>query len=147
MILIRFDEDISYRIPNALAALLPPDEFTLESAATRNERGLKDIDWIAEFKARGGVLLVSGDERMRDRPFEREALSVSGLIAVFPPESRFWNALKLFGQAAFLIRWFPAIIELARRAEPGEHFRLPASFTTDPDRILTLRRLSEGPRP
>jgi hypothetical protein len=147
VILVRFDENISPRIPAALNALVLPLDVRVESATSAGEAGAADLDWIASFSARGGRLLISGDEKMRDRPFERAALDSSGLIAVFPPEGRFWQPLKLFGQAAFLIRWFPTIIELARTAEPGEHFRLPSNFKdVGVEKVAKLARVPVGPQ-
>ncbi|MFO0284777.1 MAG: hypothetical protein ACK51C_00605, partial [Brevundimonas sp.] len=91
MTLIRFDENISRRIPDALRQLHLPDGVTVESAHDANAVGHSDIDWLADFARRGGTCIVSGDERMRDRPAERAALQASGVIAVFPPEGRFWT--------------------------------------------------------
>jgi hypothetical protein len=127
---IRFDENISYRIPDALRKLRLPREIVVESSAEAGDQGMGDVDWITAFAARGGGCVVSGDERMRDRPPERAALESAGLIAIFPPEGRFWMPLGMLGQAAFLIRWFPVIAELALTADPGSHFRLPGAWTT-----------------
>lgn len=142
MTLIRFDENISRRIPDALRQLHLPQDVTVESAHDANAVGHPDIDWLADFARRGGTCIVSGDERMRDRPAERAALQASGVLAVFPPEGRFWTPLRLHGQAAFLIRWFPAITQLAQREPAGDHFRLPMEWSADIDRIRRLPRLN-----
>lgn len=141
MTLIRFDENLSYRIPNALRALSLPRGIAIEDPVEVDEMGLADVDWITAFSARGGRCVVSGDEKMRDRPPERAALESAGLIAVFPPEGRFWIPLKTLGQAAFLIRWFPVIAELACTADPGTHFRLPGAWTT-----ITIGAVNRLPR-
>lgn len=141
MTLIRFDENISRRIPDALRQLRLPDGVEVESAFDANAEGLADVDWLTDFANRDGNCIVSGDERMRDRPAERAALQAAGIVAVFPPEGRFWTPLRLHGQAAFLIRWFPVIVELAQDSPPGEHFRLPMSWTLDRDSVRTLPRL------
>lgn len=142
MTLIRFDENISRRIPDALRQLRLPDEVEVESAFDANAEGQADVDWLVEFANKGGNCIVSGDERMRDRPAERAALQMAGMIAVFPPEGRFWTPLRLYGQAAFLIRWFPVIVDLAQNSEAGEHFRLPTSWTLDRESVRTLPRLN-----
>ncbi|MDO9472315.1 MAG: hypothetical protein Q7J28_04610 [Caulobacter sp.] len=145
MTLIRFDENLSYRIPNALRELRLPPDITIETPAQADEQGLDDVDWITAFAARGGRCVVSGDEKMRDRPPERAALESAGLIAIFPPEGRFWMPLSTLGQAAFLIRWFPVIAELARSAEPGAHFRLPGAWTTiSAETVRRLSRITNG---
>ena len=138
MTLIRFDENISRRIPDALRQLRLPDGVEVESAFDANAEGQADVDWLTEFANRDGNCIVSGDERMRDRPAERAALQAAGIVAVFPPEGRFWTPLRLHGQAAFLIRWFPGIVELAENSQPGEHFRLPMSWTLDIGSVRTL---------
>lgn len=145
MTLIRFDENISYRIPNALRALRLPEGVVVESSAEAGAQGMGDVDWITAFAARGGRCVVSGDEKMRDRPPERAALESAGLVAVFPPEGRFWTALGILGQAAFLIRWFPVVAELARVSEPGSHFRLPGAWTTiSREAVRLLGRITDG---
>lgn len=141
MTLIRFDENISPRIPEALRQLRLPEGVVVESAQEGRDLGEADVDWLERFAARGGRCVVSGDERMRDRPAERAALQGSGLIAVFPPEGRFWTPLRLHGQAAFLIRWFPVVVRLAEDSQPGDHFRLPQSWSADFDTVRPLPRL------
>ena len=141
MTLVRFDENISRRIPDALRQLRLPNGVEVESAFDADAEGQADVDWLTEFADRNGSCIVSGDERMRDRPAERAALQAAGIVAVFPPEGRFWGPLRLYGQAAFLIRWFPVIVELAQQSQPGEHFRLPMSWTLDADAVRTLPRL------
>lgn len=143
MILIRFDENISRRIPEAIKQLRLPDDVTIESAAEMNQSGQADVDWIASFRQRQGRCIVSGDERMRDRPPERAALESAEVVAVFPPEGRFWTPLRLFGQAAFLIRWYPVIERLAREAPAGAHFRLPSAWSAEYDKLQSLPRLAD----
>jgi hypothetical protein len=139
--LIRFDENISRRIPDALRQLRLPEDVEIETAFEARAVGQADVDWLADFALREGSCIVSGDERMRDRPAERAALQAAGIVAVFPPEGRFWTPLRLYGQAAFLIRWFPIIVRLAQDSEPGEHFRLPSSWTLDIESVRKLPRL------
>ncbi|WP_374322371.1 hypothetical protein [Brevundimonas sp.] len=141
MTLIRFDENISRRIPAALRQLRLPEGVEIETVFEANAVGHADVDWLADFAHRHGSCIISGDERMRDRPAERAALQAAGIVAVFPPEGRFWTPLRLYGQAAFLIRWFPIIVQLARDSEAGEHFRLPPSWTLDIASVRKLPRL------
>lgn len=142
--IIRFDENISRRIVEAIRSLGPSPDLILEHPSERAEAGRADVDWISEFAARGGRCVVSGDEKMRNRPPERAALQAAGLVAIFPPESRFWKPLLAYGQAAFLIRWFRVIEEITRNAEPGAHFRLPAIWTNiTPDAVITLKMIGE----
>jgi hypothetical protein len=139
--IIRFDENISRRIPDALRQLRLPEGVEVESAFEVDALGQADVDWLADFARRGGSCVISGDERMRDRPAERAALQDAGVVAVFPPEGRFWTPLRLYGQAAFLIRWFPTIVTLTEEAAVGAHFRLPPSWTVDVGSVRHLPRL------
>lgn len=144
MTLIRFDENISRRIPDALRQLRLPDTIEVESAFDASALGQADVDWLVAFADRGGRCMVSGDERMRDRPAERAALQASGIVAIFPPEGRFWTPPRLYGQAAFLIRWFEVISQIALEAEAGSHYRLPQSWTVDRNSVRTLPRLADN---
>ncbi|MFN7109523.1 MAG: hypothetical protein ACK4MY_14985 [Brevundimonas sp.] len=65
MTLIRFDECINPRIVDALRAIRVPQNFQLETPQELAQRGQPDVNWIEEFAARGGRLVVSGDGNMR----------------------------------------------------------------------------------
>ncbi|MDB5440029.1 MAG: hypothetical protein JWM33_2456 [Caulobacteraceae bacterium] len=143
MTIIRFDECISHRIVDALRALSLPAGVSLESAQHQDEVGVADVDWITTFAARGGAAFVSGDANMRNVPLERAALEASGLIAFFPASKGWFEKLGKYGQAAYLMRWFPQVMDLTKRAEPRTHFRLPASFSADPVSIEVLKPLAE----
>lgn len=142
MTLFRFDENFSYRIPDALRAIGLPPEVTVEHPRERDELGQGDVNWITAFAERGGRCVISGDEKMRDRPPERAALQAAGLVAFFPPEPRIWKAFGRYGQAAYVIRWFPVMVEVARSAEGAAHFRLPGSWTSPlREHLVELRHI------
>lgn len=143
MTLIRFDECISWRIVDALRALSLPREVTLETPQHRGEDGDLDVNWIEDFAQRGGSLFISGDANMRTTHLERAALEASGLVAVFPSSKQWFDGLKKWGQAAYLIAWFPVIVRLAAEAEKGSHWRLPPSFSGEFDSLIPLRPLAE----
>lgn len=143
MILIRFDECISWRTVDALKALKLPVDIELESSNHLQQNGMQDVSWIEDFAARSGKVVVSGDTNMRRVALERAALEAAGLIAIFPGSKKFFDSLGKYGQTAYLIRWFPVIERLAREAPPGSHFRLPASFTGEFESVTELRSLTE----
>lgn len=143
MTLIRFDECISWRIVDALRALSPPRDVTLETPQHRGEDGDLDVNWIENFAHRGGHLFVSGDASMRTTHLERAALEASGLVAVFPSSKQWFDGLRKWGQAAYLIAWFPVIIRLANDVERGSHWRLPPSFSGDFNSLIPMRPLAE----
>jgi hypothetical protein len=141
--LIRFDECISWRIVEALQKLGLPRGVVLETAQHRDENGNADVAWIEDFARRGGNLIVSGDANMRRNQLERAALEASGLIAVFPSSKSYFDELKKWTQAAYLITWFPVIMRLAAEAQRGSHYRLPPTFSGDFESVIPLRPLSE----
>lgn len=142
MTLIRFDECINHRIVDALRAIKPPHRFQLETPNELAQLGHPDVNWIEDFTARGGRLVVSGDGNMRRVQLERAALEASGLVAVFP-HMKWYGNLGRWGQAAFFLAWFPTIMRLAEEAENGAHFRLPTSLTGQFDSIEQLKSLAE----
>jgi PIN like domain len=139
--LIRVDENISWRIVDALTALRLPDGVHLETAHHREEAGILDVDWISDFALRGGRLFISGDASMRAVHLERAALEASGLVAVFPSSKGYFDGLRKWGQAAYLTIWFPSILRLANEAEQGCHFQLPPSLSSDFEAIKRLKSL------
>jgi len=141
--IIRFDECISWRVVDALRALNIAADIELESPRHRDQLGMGDVPWIEDFAARGGRVVVSGDARMRNVALERAALEVAGLIAIFPSSKKYFDGLGRFGQIAYLVRWFPAIEQLARNAPRGTHYRLPPSFSGEADQIEELRSLAD----
>lgn len=145
MTLIRFDENISPRVVAAIRAIGTPAGVDVEHPSELGQLGLADVDWLHDFKSRGGRCIVTGDPKMRANIAERVALQATGLIAVFPPRRGGWYAsLRLQGQAAYMLRWFQTIAEIAATAAPGDHFLLPPTFDVDPAKVERLRPLS-GP--
>jgi len=140
--LIRFDECINPRIVDAMRVIRLPRDILLETPQELDQRGLSDVSWIEDFSGRGGRLIVSGDGNMRRVQLERAALEASGIVAVFP-HMKWYGGLGKWGQAAFFMAWFPAIVRLATEAELGSHFRIPTSFTGDFDSLERLKSLAE----
>lgn len=141
--LIRFDENINWRIVDALEALKPPLGVELETAHHREERGISDVDWIENFAERGGRVFVSGDANMRSVHHERAALEASGLVAIFPSSMKYFGKLGRWGQAAYISMWFPAIIKLGEEAPEGAHYQLPPSLSGDFNSISLMKSLTD----
>jgi hypothetical protein len=139
--LIRFDECLSYRIVDAIRAMGHPPEFDVEHPNDRGQSGMLDVDWIPEFAARGGRCVVSGDPKMRGRIAERAALQAAGFTAIFPPRKGWYDDLRRYGQAAYLLRWFPTIMHVAANEPLGDHFRLPPTFDVEAGKIERLSKL------
>ena len=143
MTLIRFDECINPRIVDAIKAIgFQREDVQLETPQELAQRGLSDVNWIEDFGGRGGRLIVSGDGNMRRVHLERAALEASGVVAVFP-HMKWYSGLGRWGQAAFFMAWFPALVRLAKEAEAGAHFRIPTSLSGDFSSLEPLRSLAD----
>lgn len=142
MTLIRFDECINHRIVDAVRAIRTPPNIQLETPQELAQLGQPDVNWIEDFADRGGRLVVSGDGNMRRVQLERAALEASGIVAVFP-HMKWYGGLGRWGQAAFFLVWFPAIVRLAEEAPNGAHFRIPASLSGQFESIEQLKSLAE----
>src|SRR5271165_4684097 len=61
------------------------------------------------FRSDGGVAMVSGDHNILQKPVNLAAYTASGLVSVWPPTG--WPELKRWGQAGFLLRWWPRAVQ------------------------------------
>jgi len=81
-----------------------------------------DIDWLKALGTEADWIIISGDPRISRNPIEKVAWLESNLTAFFfsPPfqTSGFWK------QAAEMVRWWPAIVEQARKTPVRCGFRL-----------------------
>lgn len=82
-----------------------------------------DVEWIRALGRERDWVIVSGDPRITRHRHEREAWVESGLTAFFLTKG--WMNLKLWDQAWHLVRWWPMLVEQARRIRPGAGFFVP----------------------
>lgn len=125
-----------------MRAIGVPRGFELETPHELAQRGQPDVDWISDFANRNGRLVISGDGNMRRVQLERAALEASGIVAVFP-HMKWYGNLGRWGQAAFFLAWFPAIMRLTEVAERGAHYRIPPSLSGQFDSLEQLKSLAE----
>lgn len=93
------------------------------------------------FADEGGTAIVSGDfSILRNFP-DLVAYTETGLISFFPPPS--FERLNRFGKVAFIVRWWPAIIEQIRLSKPGDRWRLPMKWENP---VHTELQLLQDPR-
>ena len=128
---IKLDANISKRIAAALRSLERDQAIQLGSVAEDYEEGISDPDWMFRFREQGGIAMISGDHNILQDPVNLIAYTESGLISIWPPSG--YPKLKLFGQAAFWIRWWPAIKLRLQQSEAGSRWRIPLSWTASPD--------------
>jgi hypothetical protein len=136
---IRLDENISFRVANALKAFMA-NKTGFEVSCVRDDHGPKtpDPSWLNKFADNDGDAIVSGDPHIIQHWPNLVAYLESGLIAIFPPPE--FLKLSGYGRAAFLIRWWPTIVEKIKMSERGRAWRPPMSWTPD---ITKFRELSD----
>lgn len=97
-----------------------------------------DPDWMTKFSEDGGTAIISGDHNILQHWPNLIAYTESGLISFFPPNE--YEHFKGFARAAFLIRWWPAIVEKIKISKPGDRWRLPMIWqSTDPQKMLAIK--------
>jgi hypothetical protein len=89
--------------------------------------GGPDPNWISIFAKEGGTAIVSGDPNILQHWPNLIAYAESGLISFFPPKA--YHRLSAYGRAAFLLRWWPAIVEKIKLSQRGDRWRLPINWT------------------
>lgn len=135
---IRLDENISYRVARALVAALPERQgYEVTHVIDVHQPSTKDPDWLREFAAQGDTAIISGDFNILRNWPDLVAYTETGLISFFPPPS--FEKLNRFGKAAFLIRWWPAIIEQIKLSKAGDRWRLPMKWEPSHTEMKVLR--------
>jgi hypothetical protein len=131
VIFVRLDENISHKIGLAAELLKIPGQPAFETPTGLNELGLPDEHWMARFGRRGQSrdrrIVVSGDDFTEPERITAEL----NKITVFYTPKMYWRPLGHIGQAAYLLRWLPSIIEIAKSNQAGSQFQLPRSFNID----------------
>lgn len=87
-----------------------------------------DTPWLIKFAAAGGRIVLTGDRDMRRRLDEQAALMDLGLIVFFFPPA--WNHWNMTDKCAFLLKWWPAIIEKAEQSKPRDLWEMKLSWTS-----------------
>ena len=127
-----FDNDISYRIVEALKELVPPDEHELRYLRQEFPMGTKDIDWIPEI-GKLGWILISKDYNQRRRETEHRALRDSNVKALYLRQTG--GQHEIYADAARIIKNWPKIRDWGTKAKPGTLARLDTQ-----DRIVVLTK-------
>lgn len=98
-----------------------------EVSFVQHGKGGADPNWLKAFAEEGGTAIVSGDHNIIQHWPNLIAYTESGLISFFPPKA--YEHLKLYGRAAFFLRWWPAIVEKVKISNEGDRWRLPMQWT------------------
>lgn len=92
---------------------------------------------MGAFADQDGIAIVSGDYDILQHWPNVVAYAESGLIAFFPPPA--FKRLRGYGRAAFLIRWWPTIIEKIKESDKGATWRMPMSWTPNPSSFKEIK--------
>lgn len=130
---IRLDENISYRVADALLAYLANRAGFEVSHCSYANPGAKDPSWLRAFADDDGDVIISGDAQILQHWPDLVAYTESGLISFFPPPA--FGKMKGYSRAAFMLLWWPAVIEKAKLSERGDRWRLPMNWTADHTRM------------
>ncbi len=88
-----------------------------------------DAPWIKRFASAGGEAIISGDQKMRSDPAEREALVQTGMVVFFFDPA--WNNFKFCDKCAMLLHWWPQTLGIAETAPKPSFWRIPATWNAD----------------
>lgn len=134
---IKFDENISTRLVDAIVAL--ETDVSVEIGSVRRDYGggISDPEWMFRFREEGGTAMISGDHNILQKPVNLAAYTASGLISIWPPAG--WPELKRWGQAAIVVRWWPLIKQKIAASQAGDRWRLPMQWTTGIDAFKEIR--------
>jgi hypothetical protein len=134
---IKFDENISTRIVAAIRALESDRKIEIGSVLEDYGQGKADPEWMFRFRDEGGTAMISGDHNILQNPVNLAAYTASALISIWPPSG--FPELKRFGQAAFLVRWWPVIKAKISASPAGSRWRIPLMWTPDIEKFVELR--------
>jgi hypothetical protein len=122
---IRLDECIANRVARAIIEITS-NRPGYEVSFVRHGHGAPDPDWIRSFAAEDGTAIVSGDHDILQHWPNLIAYTESGLISFFPPKA--YQHFGAYSRAAFVLRWWPAIIEKIKVSQKGDRWRIPLQW-------------------
>ena len=101
--------------------------FEVSYVRQDNAPKTEDPSWLRSFADDDGTAIVSGDFNILQHWPNLVAYAESGLVGFFPPPP--FKKMGGYGRAAFLILWWPAIIEKLKDTEAGTTWRIPMQWT------------------
>lgn len=151
MIFILLDEGVSPKIAEAAERIGIPEGVAIDSVNSQGMRGAADEDWMTALSKRGRAADLRVAFSADNFSDPERALAETLKITLFSTPIMYWRPLLRHGQAAYVLRWLPRIIELARAHPAGSQFRLPHSFNTglqlQPLRAITTHKTRRSGRP
>jgi predicted nuclease of predicted toxin-antitoxin system len=118
-----FDNDVSIRIARAIACLSEAEGDTVVHMTDKFTADAKDLTWLPALANEREWIIVTADSQFRRKAGEREVFRKARLTTFILASG--WMKLRLWEQAALLVRWWPKIRDQARLAESGAAFEIP----------------------
>jgi PIN like domain len=118
-----FDNNLPPPIAKALDALTSAEGHSVVHLRDRFPPDVTDVEWLTTRGQEGNWIIVSGDLRIIENRHERAAWLEGKLTAFFLKPG--WMNQPLWIQAWHLIRWWPKIVDQARKVHPGAGFLVP----------------------
>ena len=147
-----FDNCISYRIADALAALEDRDGHTIISLRQKFPEDCPDETWLPQLGREGGWVVISGDRRIYTNP-QRRLVWASARITTFFQEAA-WQSRSFTERqkAAKLLGAWGKIVQAAEESPPGTLLACPSKVTSEGCRkalvsSLTPDRYAQTPSP
>lgn len=117
------DNNIAPSIADALNVLSQKEGVDVVALRQKFDRRTTDAVWLAKLSQEGDWVVLSGDFSITRKPHERLAWQESGLTCFFLQAG--WLHIPFWQQAWKLVKWWPDVIETARRFESGHSFLIP----------------------
>ena len=122
-----FDNDISYRIANALSQLVERHEVI--ALRDKFKPNTPDSEWIP-VAGKKGWIIISRDENQRRRKSEHQALIANGVRVLYVKHTALQD--HLYPDAARIIKNWPKIEQWGLQAKPGTLAKLTTSDKIEP---------------
>ncbi|RCK30233.1 hypothetical protein TH9_19550 [Thalassospira xiamenensis] len=124
-----FDENMPPKLARAIIELSKGDNHQILLIRDEFGAGTSDVSWMTQAHVKYGpdVVAITCDHYIRKRPHEILAFKQNDLRAFILP--KLFNQYKYWDKSAFLVRWWPKIVETAEASATGELFLVPGRQT------------------
>ena len=117
------DNNISPAIANALSSLSQREGVKVVPLREKFPPSVEDRVWLESLGKERNWVILSGDISITRKPHEHLAWQQCGLTAFFLQKG--WMGIRFWDQSWKLVKWWPTIIETAKRFETGHLFSVP----------------------
>lgn len=127
---VLFDENLPGLLAESVQVLARDEPYEVHHVIPWLGKGTSDVNWMKAVGSEGGWIVISNDHHIATRPHEIAAWRQHGVIGFVLPKA--FNQMRFWDKAAFLIRWWEAIMDAAGAAKPGDMHFVPAKWTPAP---------------